>query len=774
MNKINFKVRTLLYFLLVSIIPFAVSWALIYKSYDKAIHQDFKNYNHMYIENQFSKIEQQLNQHEIGLKSVAQAFSFLDIQKTDLNAFLRDQNSVNLYFRNLCIIMPDNSIYTGNPGYIKPGINYTKLDSYIKAKKAQKLVWLEPYKEPLSGVKCVGMSIPLQNNDNKPSGVLVGNISMWVFENMLENAKYLPYAEVFFINPSGYIEFHSDNKYSETDNIADEKSILYPAAETILKSDEGYSEFYYFGRNWACSFSTINSNGWKVLSLIDTQKLQGTFKVMNQNTSSFIVSSGVLCILIGLAASFFLSNSITTPLTKLREGVKAITAGNLDNRITINSNDEIREVADAFNEMADNLNKTYTDLVKRTEELYSNNKELHNINIELEASYGQLGATVTQLNESDAQLRRKNSELKTLNRISNTLASTMDLNNMLTIVVDQVTEITEALTCTIRLINDKNPYRLELKAFKGVNTEMYNRSTIDIREDAIGKAVEKGSTYILDFDNEKYPHSYFERLNKEYNAKCIVFTPIMVKSKVIGVLSIALKQIPNDELIEFIDSLTNSIAISADNAKAYETLKKSYLNTVKSLVSVVEAKDEYTESHSIRVAKYASFLASELKYPKSFVEDIWVAGVLHDIGKIGISDSILNKTGTLTKEEYDIIKQHPDIAYKIASKIGLGENILKAIKHHHERCDGRGYPDMIKGDEIPIMASIISVADAFDAITSNRPYRKSRSMKQGIDEIVLHRGTQFNLIVVDTMEKAFRTKQDILKKIYNNEEIEFF
>ena len=273
------------------------------------------------------------------------------------------------------------------------------------------------------------------------------------------------------------------------------------------------------------------------------------------------------------------------------------------------------------------------------------------------------------------------------------------------------------------------------------------------------------STYIIDLDNMRVPHEYFMRLNKEYNAKCIVFTPIMVKSKVIGVLSTVLKQIPGEELIEFLNLLTNSIAISVDNAKAYETLKKSYLNTVKSLVSVVEAKDEYTESHSIRVAKYASFLASELKYPKSFVEDIWVAGVLHDIGKIGISDSILNKTGTLTKEEYDIIKQHPDIAYKIVSKIGLGENILKAIRHHHERCDGRGYPDMIKGDEIPIMASIISVADAFDAITSNRPYRKSRSMKQGIDEIVLHKGTQFNPIVVDTMEKVFRTNRIFWKNI---------
>lgn len=263
-------------------------------------------------------------------------------------------------------------------------------------------------------------------------------------------------------------------------------------------------------------------------------------------------------------------------------------------------------------------------------------------------------------------------------------------------------------------------------------------------------------------------------LRIDYNAKCIVFIPIMVKSKVIGVLSLTLKQIPNNELIELINSLANSTAIAIDNAKAYKTLKHSYLKTVQSLVSVVEAKDEYTESHSIRVAKYASFIASELNYPKNFIEDIWVAGVLHDVGKIGISDSILNKPGTLTDEEYDIIKQHPDMAFKIVSQMDLSENILKAIKHHHERYDGKGYPDMIKGDEIPVMASIISVADAFDAITSSRSYRKSRNMSQGIEEIVLNKGTQFNSTVVETLEKIFLTKQEVLKKIYKDEEINFF
>lgn len=486
MNKINFKLRALLYFFIVSIIPFAISLTLIYNSYDKKMQQDFKSFNNMYIENQLSKIEQQFSQLESGLKSVAQAFGFLDIQNVDLNAFLRDQNSINSYFRNLCIIMPDNSIYTGNPGYIKPNIDYTKLHSYIYAKSSQKLVWLEPYNEPLSGVQCIGMAIPLLDNNNEASGVLVGNISLWVFENMLSDAKYMPYAEIFFINPSGYVKFHSGNKYSDIVNVTDEKFILYPVADALLNLNESYREFSYSDRNWACNFSTVNSGGWKVLSLIDTQMLHGTFITMNQSTNSRIVFLAFLCIFVGMAASFFLSNSITNPLIELREGVKAITAGNLDNRIIIKSNDEVREVANAFNDMASNLNKTYNDLIKRTEELYSNNEELHNINMELEASYGQLGATVAQLNASDAQLRRKNYELQTLNRVSNTLNSTMDLSNMLNIVVDMVTDISEALSCTIRLINDKEPYKLELKAIKGVNTEMYDIGTIDIREDMIG------------------------------------------------------------------------------------------------------------------------------------------------------------------------------------------------------------------------------------------------------------------------------------------------
>lgn len=774
MHKVNFKLRILLYFLIVSIIPFVVSWALIYNTYDRKMQQDFKNFNYMYIQNQISKIDQLLEQQEIELKSMAKAFSHLNQRNTDLHAFLRDQKSINQYFINLYIIMPDGTVYTDDLNLKKLDMDYTRLHSYINAKKTQELVWLEPYTDPISNIECIGISIPLLDQQGNSSGVLVGNISLKTFGNLLVNSEYMSNTQMFLINPSGYVKFHSGGKHSETVNIKDAGFILYPVSEEVLNLNEGHREFNYMGEDWICSFSVINSNGWKVLSLIDTHELHSIFSTLNQGTNNLIILLGLLCIFIALIASLFLSGSITTPLTELRDGVKSIAAGNLDSRIVVSSNDEVREVADAFNEMAGNLKNTYTDLVKRTKELFDNNEELHEINIDMKASYGQLEATITQLNESDAQLRKKYNELQTLNRISNTLASTMDLNSMLATVVNQVVEITESLICAIRLISDKDPYKLELKALKGIRTEKYGRSSIDIREDIAGKAVREKHNVIMELQEDNIPYSYYEELYKKDGAKCVVFTPIMVKSKVIGLMCITLKQMPKEELIELISSLSNNIALAIDSAKAYESLKLAYLKTVKSLVSVVEAKDEYTESHSIRVAKYASFIASEMNYPKSLIQDIWVAGVLHDIGKIGIRDSILNKSSVLTEEEYDIIKQHPDIAYRIVSNIGLREDILKAIKHHHERYDGKGYPDMIRGEEIPIMAAIISVADAFDAITSNRPYRRPRSIMQGINEIATYRGTQFSPIVVQSMEKAFLLKQEIFEKIHNDEDIEFF
>lgn len=203
-----------------------------------------------------------------------------------------------------------------------------------------------------------------------------------------------------------------------------------------------------------------------------------------------------------------------------------------------------------------------------------------------------------------------------------------------------------------------------------------------------------------------------------------------------------------------------------------DNLRNAFKKTVQGLISAVEAKDLYTESHSIRVANYSVALAEKMGYGIRMKEDLWIAGVLHDIGKIGITDVILNKVGKLTDEEYKEIKQHPVIACKMLARIDLSREIMEAIRYHHERCDGKGYPDCLSAKEIPQMASIISVADAFDAITSTRAYRKSRTLSEGIDEIVANAGTQFNIEVVSAMIKLFKDKDDILQKIHDDDNLE--
>jgi len=218
----------------------------------------------------------------------------------------------------------------------------------------------------------------------------------------------------------------------------------------------------------------------------------------------------------------------------------------------------------------------------------------------------------------------------------------------------------------------------------------------------------------------------------------------------------------NSQLIAAVRSLNES----------EENLREAFRKTVQGLIAAVEAKDIYTESHSLRVANYSVIIANLMGYELKKQEDIWVAAVLHDIGKIGISDNILNKKERLTDSEYNEIKQHPVIACKMLAKIDLSTEVIEAIRYHHERFDGHGYPDCLIGKDIPEMAAIISVADAFDAITSTRAYRNSRTIKEGIDEIVRNVGTQFDFEIVSILLRIYNENEDLLTQIHINNNIE--
>ena len=178
--------------------------------------------------------------------------------------------------------------------------------------------------------------------------------------------------------------------------------------------------------------------------------------------------------------------------------------------------------------------------------------------------------------------------------------------------------------------------------------------------------------------------------------------------------------------------------------KLYIEMRSLYLSTIQALNKTVEAKDPYTSGHANRVEKFAVDLAKAYHLPFESIQNLKTASILHDIGKIGIHDSILNKASRLTQEEYQEIMRHPAIGAEIISKVDFLNDITTIVKHHHERYDGKGYPDGLAGDEIPIEAAILTIADSYDAMTSDRPYRRAMLPEEALSELEKNAGTQFH------------------------------
>lgn len=188
--------------------------------------------------------------------------------------------------------------------------------------------------------------------------------------------------------------------------------------------------------------------------------------------------------------------------------------------------------------------------------------------------------------------------------------------------------------------------------------------------------------------------------------------------------------------------------------KLYLDMKNQYFETIKTLSNALDAKDEYTNGHSHRVAQISTIIAKEMKIPVLLIDEIKTAAILHDIGKIGISDAIINKPGRLEDHEMAIIQKHPEIGANIVKDVKSLEDLSNYIRYHHERYDGKGYPEGISGKDIPIEAAIIAVSDCFDAMTSDRVYRKAMSFEIALSIIKEERGKQFHPEVVDAFVRC--------------------
>ena len=358
-------------------------------------------------------------------------------------------------------------------------------------------------------------------------------------------------------------------------------------------------------------------------------------------------------------------------------------------------------------------------------------------------------------------LNSKVLELNTLHEIAKNLGTVLDINKLLEMILDHTAKVFGGVKTSSIILYDAETELLNVKLYKG---EKSNRAMKPIKsgEGIAGKVFQRGEPIII---NDMLTSSN-DSVDSGSSSICV---PLKVKEKCLGVLSITdkLSGEPFDKSdLDMMVTLASQISISLNNAKLYEDLEASYLSAVRALANSIDAKDAYTMGHSERVAKYSVEIGKKLNLTEEESKNLYIGALLHDIGKIGISEAIINKTDKLTNEEYQQIKTHPSRGALIIEPAKFLKEKVPLIKYHHERYDGKGYPEGLKGEEIPLMARIICCADSFDAMTSKRAYRDTMPLDFAKNEMTRCSGTQFDPEIVKAFLEVLED-EDKIKEIRN-------
>jgi putative nucleotidyltransferase with HDIG domain len=352
-------------------------------------------------------------------------------------------------------------------------------------------------------------------------------------------------------------------------------------------------------------------------------------------------------------------------------------------------------------------------------------------------------AVIEKLN---SELHSRVNELTQLYAISEGLNEFMDTPTMFERIARLARKVTRAQRVSVMVL-DRSRRSLRIRAALGMSRDVMEASYMRIGEGIAGRVAESGRTIrVAEFIGEQEWTSGRQE-SREYETHSWMSLPLRIGREVFGVINVTSKIdgtpfTRQDEKIML--ALAERAGSKLENQALYEGIYANLMDTLMTLVSTLEAKDPYTRRHSQRVTEFAMQLAEAMGLQKEAIEMINFAGMLHDIGKIGIADGILTKTGKLTDEEYAMIKEHPVIGERIVAPLGLLAEERAIIRNHHERWDGKGYPDGLVGEAIPSAARILAVADAFDAMTTTRSYREALDVETALQEMALCSGTQFD------------------------------
>ncbi len=355
---------------------------------------------------------------------------------------------------------------------------------------------------------------------------------------------------------------------------------------------------------------------------------------------------------------------------------------------------------------------------------------------------------------------RRLAELASLQKAGETMTSTLRLEQIIESIAAHAAKVAVAANVALTLVEPKTG-RLETKYSAGPGAKAIGVDELERPESATKMVLKSGKPLIMADDlGDGLP----PEIKAVYGplVKDLIVVPLVAGGRTIGVLAASDKLGAGGFTLQdqrVLATLASGAALSIKNAYLYKDVKELFLSAVRSLVSAIDQKDPYTHGHSERVAAYSLIIADELGLPVKERENLEVAALLHDVGKIGISELILAKSGRLTPEEEALVREHPAKGVRIMEPMMDIKAVIPGMLYHHERFDGAGYPEGLRELAIPLQARIIAVADSFDAMTSNRPYRQKGSFNDALEQIRLASGIQFDPAIAKAFFRAITKRK---------------
>lgn len=740
------RLKLLLSFVLLIVITTSLMFYITYTNTHRLARENLVNKMQL-LSNVFStNIDHQVDRTVTAIEDVSDMLMDKHLDRPTLYTFFMGMyvhranlDAIYVYDSNKKLIYTDSYIRRNNTKL--PGAaNEPEVLRAVQSKRTVIYPMREKYKRPGG----IFITTPVFDKSGTMKGVIIAEktLDSSMMEASVRNEKITGHGmQVYLIDRTGFI-LANTNKDIVGKSIFAEGMPLHDLAAgngaentAALGSD---LDFRMADRRYIGTAAPVSDDlGWRVLLL---QPRDEAFKPVNQ-TARRIILVGILALAVGIFLALYRSSRVTKPIGELLDAVEEVSRGDYSRRVKVHKRDEIGSLGFAFNRMSSVMEEKIN--------------TLQDYQRKLEEAFHQLQNDAAKREEANRELSRKVKELTSLSEVTNKISDSLDTNTVLNTIMDAISKVMGFQICSIKLL-DRSGKKLNVEVSRGLGDDYKDRGSSKIGEGISGLAVKMRKPIVIeDVETDKrIPREHFLR---DMGLKSLISIPLTTKQSVMGVLNLYTKNrhIFTDDEKRLLGIFANQAAGAIENATLFESLRESYLNTIQALSMAIDAKDRYTHGHSKRVSEISLLIAREMNFDEEQIELLEYAADLHDIGKIGISELIISKEGKLTVDEYEIIKTHPLVGETIVEPVPFLQEIKPIIRHHHERFDGYGYPDGLAGEEIPLMSRIILIADAYDAMTSDRPYRKALSHEEAVKEIRKHSGSQFDPKVVKAFLNVF-------------------